>query len=91
MERRNKCSKTLFNYIKYTPKIIACDANIKDETCDILFGQKNILKIHNEYKSFSHRSANIYHSKESLIEKLYELIDLKKKLEKTTKDSESER
>lgn len=80
LNEKDNCSKTLLNYIKYTPKIIACDANIKDETCDILFGQKNILKIENTHKSFSHRSANIYHSKESLIEKLYELIELNKNI-----------
>jgi hypothetical protein len=80
LNETDKCSKTLINYIKNTPKIIACDANLKDETCNILFDKKNIIKIENTYKSFHYRSCNVYHSKESLIEKLYELVDLKKNI-----------
>jgi hypothetical protein len=80
LNETDKCSKSLLNYIKYTPKIIACDANLKDETCDILFHQKNLIKIQNTYKSFQHRTCHIYHSKENLIEKLYELIDSDKNI-----------
>ena len=72
---RNQCWKTLSNYIKYTPKIIACDANLKDETCNLLFSTKNTLKIENKYKSFASLECNIYNVAEKVIEKIFHLLD----------------
>jgi hypothetical protein len=70
-----ECWRTLSSYIRYTEKIIACDATLKDETCQLLFNKKIVTKIENTYKSFSGLRCKLWFSAEKVIEKIFELLD----------------
>ena len=71
----SECWKAFSNYIKYTPRIIACDATLKDETCDLLFRGKTIRKIENTYKSFKDLTCTVYLFAEKVIDKLFSLLE----------------
>ncbi len=75
LTKTKECFSTLKNYIKNTPKIIACDATLKDETCNILFRDKHVVKIENDYKSFQHINANFSHDENLIVDKLFSLLD----------------
>ena len=70
-----ECWRTLSNYIRHTEKIIACDANLKDETCQLLFTNKIVTKIENTYQSFRGMRCQMILSPEKVIEKIFELLD----------------
>ena len=76
----SECWKTLSNYIRYTDKIIACDANLKDETVNILFDKKVITKVENSYKSFVGLKCKIYFFPEMVIAKIFELLKRNKNI-----------
>ena len=72
---------TLENFIKNTPKIILCDANLSDTTINnININKKNVIKINNEFKSFSHITANFYHNQLELINKIKSLLSNNKRI-----------
>jgi len=82
MTKTAECYDTLMCYIKNTKKIILCDANLKDDTLNSLLirRKENIIKINNNYKSFSKLSSTIYTDKNKLIKKIFDLIDNNKKI-----------
>ena len=73
---KNREYASLRNLIKYTPKTICMDANLKDDTVNVFFGtgKKKVVKIQNNYKSFSHLKCDFYSDSSALINKLYELL-----------------
>ena len=73
--KKSKEHKALKTLIKHTPKIIACDANLKDETINSFFKDKKVVKIRNDYKPFTNLKCDFYSDKESLIQKLFDLIN----------------
>ncbi len=70
-----ECWRTLSNYIRHTEKIIACDATLKDETCQLLFNKKIVTKIENTYQSFRGLRCKLWFSAEKVIEKIFELLN----------------
>jgi hypothetical protein len=76
-----ECWRTLSNYIRHSRNIIACDANLKDETCQLLFSNYNnntnkiVTKIENTYKSFTGLKCKMLISPEKVVEKVFELLD----------------
>lgn len=71
---KNREYASLRNLIKYTPKTICMDANLKDDTVNVFFGKKKVVKIQNNYHSFSHLKCDFYSDKTAIINKLYELL-----------------
>jgi len=77
---KNKEYSCLKNMIKNTPKIIACDANLKDETVNTIFNNRNIIKVENTFKSFSNLSCNFFFDREDLIQKVFDLLSSNKNI-----------
>jgi hypothetical protein len=77
---KNREYASLRNLIKYTPKTICMDANLKDDTVNVFFGRKKVVKIQNDYHSFSHLKCDFYNDKTSLINKLYEVLSTGKNI-----------
>jgi hypothetical protein len=71
----SECWRTLSNYIRHTEKIIACDATLKDETCQLLFNKKIVTKIENTYQSFRGLRCKMLLSPDKVVEKVFELLD----------------
>ena len=71
---KNREYASLRNLIKYTPKTICMDANLKDDTVNVFFGKKKVVKIQNNYHSFSHLKCDFYSDKTALVNKLYEVL-----------------
>lgn len=67
---KNACFNTLKDYIHYTPKIITCDANLKNLTVNLLKQirqSNNFICIENTYKSLSHINYTMVDSFEEII------------------------
>jgi hypothetical protein len=77
---KNREYASLRNLIKYTPKIICMDANLKDETVNMFFNKKKVVKVQNYYHSFSHLKCDFYNDKTALINKLYEMLSAGKNI-----------
>ena len=77
---------SLRNMIKNTPKIIACDANLKDETINVFFrgnlkrSGKNVIKIENIYHSFSNLSCKFFFDNTVVIQKVFDLLSSNKNI-----------
>lgn len=81
MLKTTECYYSLMTYINHTPKVILCDANLKDETINILLAKRDkIIKINNTYKTFSHIHTTLFCNEKVFINHLYNLIEQNKKI-----------
>jgi len=81
LKKRSLVFNTLVNYINNVKKIIVADGCLKDSTCEILqTNKKSIIKIENEYRTFSHRKMNVITNYKAAIHKLIQLVEQGKKL-----------
>lgn len=75
---RQLCFNALMCYIRNTPKIIFADANLSDQTVQLFLSSRNshnkVVKVLNEYPSFSHIKAKLCYSKNYLIHVIKQFI-----------------
>jgi hypothetical protein len=80
---KNACFNTLKDYIYYTPKIITCDANLKNLTVNLLKQIRQSDKficIENTYKSLSHINYTMVDSFEEIINTIRNHLNNGKKI-----------
>lgn len=79
--KTHECCKYLLNYIKHSPKVIICDANLQNSTIDNLIPQyRSTIKIENTFKTFSNTKCTIYQDSNQAIDKLLSLVDQNKRI-----------
>lgn len=71
-----RCYNALRNYIKRTPKILMADANLSDETVNVLLERRldQCLKVVNTQPSFVGLKAKMTNKKEELVNSILTLI-----------------
>lgn len=83
MQKTSEVFRTLCNYVKNTPKIILADANLRDDTVNILFeGKRNreVYKIENKYLSFDHIQTCFYNCSDTFTKHLLSALEDGKKI-----------
>lgn len=83
MQKTSEVFRTLSNYIKNTPKVILADANLRDNTVDILFEGKRareVYKIENKYLSFDHLQTCFYNCSDTFTKNLLSALEDGKKI-----------
>ena len=77
-----KCFNTLMDYITHSPKVLLADANLSDETVNVLAKERidRCVKISNTYKSFSHLKAEFTTDKDSFNELIIQLLRMNKRI-----------
>jgi hypothetical protein len=73
---KERCFNVLQNYIKYSNKLIICDATLTDDTIEAFTSKRKgkIFKILNQYKSYNHITATNIHIKEELFRHIEDLL-----------------
>ena len=77
-----KCFNTLTDYITHSPKVLLADANLSDETVNVLVKERidRCVKISNTYKSFSHLKAEFATDKDAFNELIIQLLRMNKRI-----------
>jgi hypothetical protein len=73
---KERCFNVLQNYIKYSNKLIVCDATLTDDTIEAFTSKRKgkLFKILNQYKSYNHITATNIHIKEELFRRIEDLL-----------------